>query len=118
MTKENDSWKVQMDKEILIAARALIEKPENWTQGYIARGSKSQHVDYLAREAVCFCAIGAIYKSAIKAKFAYLNAIRVKQKFAEYISANTKYCCIPDFNDSSSHQEVLAMFDRYIETLP
>lgn len=107
-----------MTKEILIAARALIAKPENWTQQYLARDSEGQCVDYASKEAICFCGIGAILKSARDVGWGISESGRVRAGFAAYISENTSYYGISDLNDQTSHEEVLAMFDKYIETLP
>ncbi len=49
---------------ILRSARALIAKPEGWTQGAGARDAQGDLVDHDAAEAFCFCPVAAIYRVA------------------------------------------------------
>lgn len=42
--------------------RELLDSPEKWTKGAIARDSKGNLVSYNSPNAVCFCLLGAIYK--------------------------------------------------------
>ncbi len=46
--------------EQLIAAKALISKPENWTQRSYARDADGYTIDPFSTYATCFCALGAI----------------------------------------------------------
>lgn len=81
-------------KADLIAARKLIEKPENWTQGEY-RGHENGMVTY--------CLVGAIH---------YVNenyfdcAYEAMQKFMDMSLEN--------FNDTHTHAEVLELLDRAI----
>ena len=49
---------------ILRKARALIAKPEGWTQGAWARDAQGGRVYHDAPEAFCFCPVAAIYRVA------------------------------------------------------
>ena len=44
----------------LRAAKALISKPENWTQDEYAKNSDGDGTDVNDDDAVCFCALGAV----------------------------------------------------------
>lgn len=90
----------------LVAARAKIEKPEQWTQQVAARNAQGQEDNVDSTDAVCFCTFGAIVAVA-------------GMKYGEAL----KFCTdavgrnAVDFNDASGrkHEEVLTMFDKAIE---
>lgn len=92
-------------KEILIAARALIEKPEHWMQGAYAAKHGGVHVDPWAVDACAWCAWGAV------SKFTPLRYFT-----PAYDALKAVVGCLPDFNDDNgtTHAEVLAAFDRAI----
>lgn len=92
--------------EILKAARKLIEKPENWTQGAFARDGKGRS-ESISR-ASCFCIIGAI------AKVARTNlGSPVPQPVLKALGF-TAHCRLAQFNDSATHSEVLDLFSKAI----
>lgn len=97
-------------REILIGARKLIEKPENWTQGAKSRdiNGKPSVFGYKA-SAVCWCMLGAMEMTG-KSLFANNKA---QQVIELVINMNS----IIRWNDSPdrTHAEVLAAFDRAIE---
>jgi len=93
-------------KQTLIAARALIEKPENWTQKAMARDAIGCKVNLSNPGAVCFCALGAIDKSAPFENL-FLEAIRALKPYMGW--------AIETFNDRHTHAEVLEAFDKAIE---
>lgn len=96
--------------EVLVAARKLIEKPENWLRNEVEvrRPDGSD----------AFCAVGAICKVARaqtpNITFAILDVLAGVMPGAEVhlLSANV----LGKFNDTHSHAEVLALFDRAIES--
>ena len=94
--------------EILKAARELISDPAHWTQGSEARDEKGDPVLARSKGARCFCAVGALISASGKAPWKRpLEALRSElPKPIFYVS---------DFNDTGSHEEVLALFDRAIE---
>lgn len=98
-------------KELLIAARARIEKPERWTQMSLARDAKRRSVKPLDADAVCWCSLGAIYSQCPQSKSLSL-AIRA---LGSAMSNNESF--IADYNDSHTHAEVLAAFDQAIASL-
>lgn len=101
--------------EILKGARELIAKPEHWTQGTYARDAAGR-VAYWADEDACqFCALGAIGKASRKnvwsLELAFVRAVLVAA-IPDSVSIEERY--VPTFNDSHSHAEVLALFDKAI----
>lgn len=85
-------------------ARALITKPEAWTQNMLARDSRGLRVPVDSPEAVCFCARGAIKR---------VGGTQVEVGWLESRAKDM----LEIFNDRHSHEEVLALFDRGIVEL-
>ena len=96
--------------DILKAARALIDTPEKWTRGLNARDAHGQDVRPNSLEAVCFCARGAIIRSA---GFEHIDAYELLQN-ALPIGGND---FVPAYNDNpdTTHADIMALFDRAIE---
>lgn len=109
------------NSEILINARKVIEKPENWTKRVLATDSTGKKVYPLSEKAVCFCSIGAVERAS---GFNYrkigsiynndcvelLNRAVVKLKLHSYGHMWL-------FNDrpDTKHEDVLKVFDEAIE---
>ena len=94
-------------KELPIAARKKIEKPENWTQNYSAKDVDGSAVYVCSPEAVCWCTLGAI------------RAVSDDRGDLVEAACNKLYDVLDDsfitiFNDTHTHEEVLALFDRAI----
>lgn len=114
-----DSVKTQMNvNETLVAARALIDSPEKWTTGALARNVEGQPSSF--SEATCFCSIGALRK--IRSDTARDNIDGMFSLFQEAVDVLTEVLYdrglprdIAFFNDSHTHAEVLALFDEAIE---
>lgn len=92
--------------QILIDARALIEKPEKWTKETFARDADNTPCLERSISAVCWCALGAISRSAPGIP----SAIDAKDALRRVIDSK-----ISKFNDEHTHAEVLAAFDKAIE---
>jgi hypothetical protein len=91
----------------LRAARDLISDPERWTQGTIARDWTGKQTTADAVDAFCWCAIGALEKVASNAQ--PFRALRWAMP--------SGYRSIVSFNDTHTHAEVLALFDKAIAEL-
>jgi hypothetical protein len=95
-------------KEVLIAARKLIEDPKHWTQGWFARNAAGEKVPVISPDACKFCAIGALD--------------RVERNTPVAFSAHRALCsalespCDPvsQLNDCEGHVAVLALYDKAI----
>jgi hypothetical protein len=92
--------------KILKAARAKIEKPENWTQGAGARDANGFAISVHSDLAVSWCIGGAIVASAACDPSNEIEAANILQRAILGGS-------IPEFNDAPKrkHKEVLAAFD-------
>ncbi len=99
--------------ETLIAARKLIERPENWMQGFyndvIANDEDSD------KEPSCFCSIGAIHKAAGQNPLMVADYSNPAARLLDMVVKENNSCwSVTAFNDSKSHSEVLDMFDKAI----
>lgn len=90
--------------EVLKAAKARIATPETWTQDVFAKDNEGCEIMGYSRFAVCFCSIGAIQAVTSKGR----------DFGAEYYLNRQTYGNIAKFNDSHTHEEVMAAWDRAI----
>ena len=89
--------------EALKAARERIADPSSWTQGSAARDHKGVERAPDDDDATCWCAWGACW-------------IASKHNGAlEELGEAMGTMSIGEFNDSHTHAEVLAAFDKAIE---
>lgn len=96
-------------KEILVAARARIEDPKNWTCGATARDRYGGPVRAENPSAVRWCAVGALLaeepdRESALGHEAYLALFEVSGGPAR-------------LNDRGKHEAVLRMYDRAIDYL-
>jgi len=106
-----------MNKQEYRAAKAIIEKPENWTKGSFARSATGGAVPTDDPEAVCFCALGACLKSSPKGPFSdnLQELIQAATELGSNESDEASLRGITWINDNSGHEAVMKMFDRAIE---
>lgn len=97
----------------LAAAKAVIAKPEQWTQKTYARDADDGAVAALDEGAICFCTLGAV-KVATGEHILTPNYPIVKL-LNEVVKAKG-YSSIISFNDlyNRKHEEVLQVFDEAI----
>lgn len=95
-------------KEILIAAKALIDAPEKWTQGDYARDASGNSVSFKSKDAVCFCSLGAIHKVAKGKDFD-----DAEKCLREILNGDFR-SSLHRFNDAKNHKEVIELFDAAI----
>lgn len=99
--------------ELLTKAKAVISDPKHWAQGWYAKDAKGQSVGPRKPEAVCWCSLGALEKVAYEE-----NAHGARFEATRYLSrvaAECGYGVIPDFNDNSSHEAVMKVWDETIK---
>ncbi len=98
--------------QVLEAARATITPPGAWTQKASARNAKGNSVTPTNKNAVCFCLLGAIDRiqaeSELRCSATTLLRDLVPPGFGRMLA---------DYNDASTHAEVLSLFDKAIATL-
>lgn len=95
----------------LSAAKALIDTPEKWTQGTVARDANGEMVEH-ARDAVCLCAFGAC-RVAIGP---YADVSPLMEALRRAIPTENAAPTTVSFNDhpDTTHDDVMALFDRAI----
>lgn len=99
--------------DVLVKARALIEKPENWTTGAYVRNAGGSELDTLLHEdAARYCASGAITRALYEGGD---FDIEYEDSVCDIVARAMEGDSIPAFNDSHTHAEVLAAFDKAIE---
>ena len=91
--------------EVLQAARDLIAKPENWTQGSYARNAQGDSVFKFGGAPVSWCASGVMSECASRG----MATGRAYTYLSTAMGAS-----LPHFNDHHTHKEVLAAFDKAI----
>lgn len=98
--------------EILRKARALIDAPEKWTRGALARDADRIPQWPADESATCFCSLGAIVKaSGREAGQEHAPDTASRRAMERAIGQN-----IETWNDdpATTHADVLAAFDRAI----
>lgn len=93
-------------KEILIAAKALIDTPEKWCQNDLALDKNKNHVCPESPAAVQRCLVGAL--CAVDPHYDYWSECKVALGFSGNPTA------MVDFNNTHTHAEVMAKFDEAI----
>ena len=116
-------------KRILQDARNLIDDPERWTQGSLARNAEGETCQYSNGHS--FCLLGAIYRATFDDSskssdirdliFQGLNPVgRAEGIVIDIITErhphdSTNSNGIGGFNDTSTHSMVLEVLDQAIE---
>lgn len=96
---------------LLKNARELISNEENWTYGSYSRSIDGGTAIPSSTDAVCWCSIGALRKfgawdSVNDAMFELMVAM--PEDYRQSVAT---------FNDSHTHAEVLALFDKAIANM-
>lgn len=94
------------------AVRKLISLPERWTQGEYAKDVQGYPVKPKTMEAVCFCTLGALERVAHDRV-----ERRQMQKYLTRIATEETGLDLVELNDTSTHEEIIAFFDRAISKL-
>lgn len=98
-------------RDFLKAARKLINNPEHWTQGASARDAADFSVSATSKRAVCWCAYGAVHKTAgAKRLDRVLNALA-----SQLSESDERNGDVSTFNDRNDHRDVIKLFDRAIK---
>ncbi len=98
-------------RQVLVAARALIADEANWGQGAAIRNKNGRHA-YCSIGAICV-ASGADYVTG----YCNIDTMSAMHRAIDGLAAALPHDAITDFNDTHTHAEVLAAFDRAIASL-
>lgn len=101
--------------EVLEAARSLISAPERWTQNWVARDADGEQVEFRATTATCFCSVGAVMRSVRDLNLPRYGDADPIFDAVMLLRANTGKFSVASFNDKSTHEQVLAVFDKTIK---
>jgi hypothetical protein len=97
--------------KIIKDARNMIAKPENWTQGVCARDIDGNEIGIDSPKAVCWCSLGALNEVYSDVTYDGWWAL------INFLNQEVGFGHVATFNDSHTHEEVLAMFDKAIAIL-
>lgn len=89
--------------DILTEAQERIRDPQQWAQGHYAYTKTGRACDYAAKGAVCWCAMGTLYKSR-----ATKRVHTCIQEAADGMFSRA----VIGINDILGHDAVMRMFDR------
>ena len=95
--------------ENLQAARDLITDPNKWTQFAVARNSGNQITLASSPDAVCWCAFGALQYTYSRDQ-EFRDLLNIMTYLDSFMNGS-----VGIYNDTHTHKEVLAAFDRAIE---
>jgi hypothetical protein len=98
--------------DTLRAAKALIEKPENWHVGYYAKTPGGDDTWGDLPQACKWCALGALQKVSGDP---YFPIGRRDHVTLEAAARKLGYDCASLLNDTTDHATVMRMFDLAIE---
>lgn len=95
-------------QEVLLKAKELIKDPANWMQGKFTNESRT-----------CFCALGAVAVAkgcSFDVAYATTAAEVLKEAVSDHSSFDGPYKeTFAVYNDASTHDEVMAAFDKAIQ---
>lgn len=99
--------------EILKSAKAVIINPEDWTQDAFSRNKNGERLTNGYDEGgVCFCSLGAVEKVTSKPFWSSEKAVEFLQRAACALFQTVN---IPGINDTRTHSEVMAVWDKAIQ---
>ena len=103
-------------RQLLIDARELIEDPVNWLKGTSAAKADGGHADYDDPEACKFCSTGALEAATLRGGYEGWAFAQAFGRLEDAVPSRQ----IVGFNDAdtTTHEDVLALFDRAIEATP
>jgi hypothetical protein len=99
-------------EEKLIAAREKIADPKHWIKEEMAVDFEGMPCDAQSAHAVGWCALGAL--CAVTECFS--GALSILQRAVGYTSSSVYSLSRFNDADSTTHEDMLALFDRAIES--
>ena len=102
----------EQTREVLKRARELISDENNWCKGALSRDKNGEDVWVSTEHACSWCASGAIIYAAKELGVSEKGRISIMDMMKIFIG---RHQFLSQFNDNSTHAEVLAAFDRALE---
>ena len=78
----------------------MLDGGKRWTKGCFARDARHTEIGYDNTKAACFCAVGAMYRSALTLDTP--DRVHVKELARDAIAERADHCSVPVFNDALS----------------
>jgi len=103
--------------DLLREARALISDPDKWTQGTLARNAYGSEVAHYSPDACKWCAVGAISRVAASNNASYETEMSAYSALVQASRILFDSDAVGEVNDTHTHADVLALFDRAIELI-
>jgi hypothetical protein len=103
---------MQEAKDTILAAIALIENPEAWTQGAPSRDSAGLPVPPESQQACRWCTLSAIDKVS---NYDYNSWLEATLKVRDVLQKEHHFEPLAAFNDNHTHAEVLALLRKAAE---
>ena len=102
--------------DIIVRARRLLDSPESWIQGDLARDAEGSPVSPNSPVATCWCLVGAISAVSTEEDCRGGPATRAIIELEEPIE---HYLALESWNDCSgiTHQDVIQLMDEVIHIL-
>lgn len=98
-------------------ARSIIEKPEHWCKGKYAMDDKGNAACVDGSQAVAWCMLGAVHKAILTFSKRHSPEIFIRYTEATralaYSLGNT-VLTLSVYNDTHTHEEVIALLDKAI----
>jgi hypothetical protein len=94
--------------DVLKDVRELLSDPNHWTKGAYARDARDNFREPRAPDAVKFCLLGAL------ARFDASEYEPALSRLAVGVQRRGQNATLAQFNDASSHEDVLALLDEAI----
>ena len=105
----------ELEWQIVERGRALIGEPQRWCRSAYAMDGKGRRVDWCWREAVAFCAIGALRRAAYDLTGDRSRAISISNRIAARMTSigleELAALKLQQTNDTKGHSVVLMLFD-------
>lgn len=98
----------------LTEVRALLSDPERWTKQAEARDEHGTPVNAWDAEATCWCLYGALIRVTNTGMYANEEYNKACEQIRKELSAGYEHEWISEFNDHSSHSQVIEMLDSVI----
>lgn len=95
--------------KILEDGKKLIEDKKNWIQGSSALDANGNEVAACSRYAVYFCSVGAIERVTFASDPYYHSYWPALDLLRDAVGMG-----VTTFNDNSTHEDVMAMWDKAI----
>ena len=106
----------------LVEARNIISEPGKWTQKFFARDSEGHGCNVASKNAVCWCAMGALKKACSRiTEYGSYQHYHLSDDLADYImeSIDLESSSIYNYNDNdlTTHAGILDAFDTAIRRM-